>query len=357
MYGKEILYYTHPMTLIKPKALNRGDTIGIFTPSSPSYQDNPELFANGVRNLEKMGFKVKLGFLTEKRSSQGFRSGTPQDRAKEFMTLIEDPAIHGMISTIGGTNSNSMIPFLDFQSIRNHPKVICGYSDMTSLHLSVLKFSGLQTFYGPAVMTWFGDWPNGVAESTDSFLQAVQKHTTGSRKLMLFPQWSNHKRNWQNGEWKNTPREWKKNEGWKVLVPGEATAPILATNLNTLLSAAGTNYFPDTNGKILMIESMSAPFSMEERNLRQLQLMGVFDSIAGLIVGKPEWPDPQQAPFSHEELVLEVVGTNRNYPILSEFDCGHTLPMHTLAQMTPIRLTAKRDYESEIEILEPMVAP
>jgi muramoyltetrapeptide carboxypeptidase len=343
------------MHLIRPKALRPGDTIGVFTPSSPSYVANEEMFACGIRNLEKLGLKVKLGSLTAERAEQGYRSGTPEDRAHEFMELVGDPKVRGLISTIGGNNSSSLIPFLDFDRIRQNPKVICGYSDVTSLHLALLKFSGLRTFYGPAAMTWFGDWPDGISESTNSFWDAVLGVGDSPRKLIPFPRWSNHKKDWSNGEWKNIPREWKPNSGWKVLCPGVNEAPVIIANLNTLISAAGTRYFPDTRGKILLIESMSAGFATEERNLRQLQLMGVFESLAGLIIGKPEWPDPQGAKFSHNDLILEIVGEHRPYPIISEFDCGHTVPMHTLAQMTPLRIQALSGTDVSVEILEAMV--
>jgi muramoyltetrapeptide carboxypeptidase LdcA involved in peptidoglycan recycling len=343
------------MELLRAKALHPGDTIGVFTPASPSYQDCEGLFANGVRNLERLGFRVKLGSLTAARASQGYRSGSPEDRAREFMDLIRDPDVRGMISTIGGTNSSSLIPFLDFQAIRESRKVICGYSDITSLHLSILKYAGLRTFYGPGVMTWFGDWPDGVPESSESFLDAVSRHLQGSRHLAPPVRWSNHRRNWSTGEWKTVPREWQASEGWRTLVPGRAEAPIVAANLNTLLTAAGTPYFPDTRGKILLVESMAAAYGMEERHLRQLQLMGVLDGLAGLIVGKPEWPDSQEAPFTHNELILEVVGKGRGYPVVSEFDCGHTLPMLTIGQMTPVRLEAREGFRTLFELLEPMV--
>jgi muramoyltetrapeptide carboxypeptidase len=343
------------MKLIRPKALCQGDTIGVFTPSSPSYTANEEMFACGVRNLEKLGLKVKLGSLTSKRADQGYRSGTPEDRAQEFMSLICDSEVNGLISTIGGSNSNSMIPFLDFDLIREHQKVVCGYSDVTSLHLAILKFSGLRTFYGPAAMTWFGDWPDGIVESADSFWQAVTDTQNTPRKIIPFPRWSNHKRDWFSGEWKRVSRDWNQNSGWRVLVSGEVEAPIVLANLSTMMSAAGTDYFPDTKGKILMIESMSAAFASEERHLRQLHLMGVFDHLAGLIVGKPEWPDAQGAPFTHNELILEIIGKNRPYPVISEFDCSHTVPMHTIAQMTPLRIRARDTMSVDIEILESMV--
>ena len=342
------------MELLKPKSLKKGDTIGIFTPSSPAYIVNEELFLNGIKNLESLGFKVKLGSLTASRATQGYRSGSPQDRADEFMDLILDDEVDALISTIGGNNSSSMIPYLDFSLIRKKRKIFCGYSDVTSLHLSILKYSGLKTLYGPAVMTWFGEYPDGIKESTESFINAVTITSDSPRELKPFPKWSNHLRNWTNGDWKNVPRKWNVNKGWKVLNPGEVQAEIVVANLNTLMSAAGTSYFPELEGKILLIEEMSAPWSNEERNLRQLQLMGVFDKVSGLIMGKPEMPDSEGATFGLDELLLEVVG-ERDYPILSEFDCSHTVPMHTIGQRVFVRLSATLGYDMSFEVLESFV--
>ena len=190
-------------SLISPRRLKVGDTIGVFTPSSPAYKINPGLFENGLRTLERAGFKIKLGALTSRRAAEGYRSGTAQERAAEFMDLISDPDVSALISTIGGFNSNSMIPFLDFAAIRDTRKPICGYSDVTSLHLAIMKFSGLRTYYGPTVMCWFGDWPEGIPESTNWFLDAVMNHESGSREIISPKRWSNHKRDWVNGDWKN----------------------------------------------------------------------------------------------------------------------------------------------------------
>jgi muramoyltetrapeptide carboxypeptidase len=332
--------------LIIPPVLAIGDIIGICTPSSPAYADNPEIFEIGVANLLKHGFKVKLGNLTSAKKSQGYRSGTPQERAEELMELFCDPSVKAILCTIGGMNSNSLIPYLDFDLIKKNPKIFCGYSDITSLHLSINHYSNLATYYGPGLIPHWGDYPNGVKESMAGFIEA-----TGNKKRVIQPfvQWSNHFRNWLNGDWKNIPREWKPNEGWKVLNPGECAAPIISVNLNTLVSAAGTSYFPDMSGKILLLEEMFAPLSREERSLRQLQLMGVFDRIAGLIIGKPENLQLEGAPFGLDDLILEVVG-KRNYPIISNFDCSHTIPMHTIRQESWVEIKANGPLLSEITI-------
>lgn len=342
------------MKLLKPYRLKKGDTIGVFTPSTPAYQGNPEMFLNGVKNLENLGFKVKLGSLTEKRAFEGYRSGSGKDRANEFMELIKDDEVNALISTIGGMNSNSMIPYLDFDLIREKRKIVCGFSDVTSLHLAILKYAGLKTLYGPAVMCWFGEYPNGIEESVDSFLSAVTACDNYPKEIKPFTRWSNHFRDWGNGDWKNLPRKWKPNEGWKVLNSGKAEGELVVANLNTLMSAAGTEYFPDIEGKILLIEEMSAPWSLEERSFRQLQLMGVFDKIIGLIMGKAEMPNNQGAPFSLDDLLLEVVG-QRSYPIVSEFDCCHTVPMLTIGERCSVALEAGSGYDVKLKIMDSFV--
>lgn len=342
------------MEFVIPPALGRGDTIGIFTPSHPAYVFSEEKFLLGVKVIEELGYQVKLGNLTNKRSSEGYRSGSGQARAEEFMSLYKDPEVKCLISTLGGMNSNSMIAYLDFDYIRNNPKIICGYSDVTSLHLSILHYSGLKTFYGPALMSWFSEWPNGEEETIKSFLNAVSGESTYPRELKPFSRWSKHFRDWSDGSWKNVEREWIENKGWKVLNPGEVVGEVLVCNLNTLMSAAGTEYFPNVENKLLLLEEMAAPFSKEERSFTQLKLMGVFDKISGLIIGKAEMPNSENAPFDMNDLIMEVVG-KRAYPIVSEFDLSHTCPMHTLAELTKVKLTAKSGYEVSFEILESMV--
>ncbi|MGE3261260.1 MAG: LD-carboxypeptidase [Bacteriovoracia bacterium] len=325
--------------LVTPRPLRAGDTIGVFTPSSPGYKFNNALFENGLSSLQKLGFKIRLGKLTEKRSADGYRSGAGAERADEFMSLIRNPQVNALMATIGGYNSNSMIPFLDFDEIRESRKVICGYSDVTSLHLSILKFSRLRTFYGPTVMCWFGEWPNGIEESSKWFLDAVMENGPKQREIVRPSRWSNHKRSWTNDDWKNLPREWIENDGWQVIQPGLVEAPIVAVNLNTFLSAAGTPYWPDLKGKILLLEEMDAPLMKEERGLRQLQLMGAFDSIAGLIFSRPEVYSQDGSSNNLRDLIVEVIG-NRNYPIIYDFDCGHTVPMITVPQEVRCRLDA-----------------
>lgn len=327
----------NPSDLLKPIALKKGDLIGIFTPSWPGHLVLKEKYQHGLKEIERAGFKYIEGSLTRSFESEGYRSGSPEARAQEFMELIRNPEVKCLIATIGGSNSSSMIPYLDFEEIRQSRKIIIGYSDMTSLHLAIGRYSGLSTFYGPAVVSTFGEYPHILNYSLDSFLDLACSTKEGKRKISPPSSWSNHFIDATKSNWKEIKREFVSNNSWRVLSEGEATAPIIVADLETLLTAAGTPHFPNLKGCILAIEEMDAPFNKEERNFRQLDLMGVFDVIEGLLISKPSHLDPQGAQFSYDALIMEIVG-KRNYPIISNFDCGHTYPMITLSEGLKVSL-------------------
>jgi muramoyltetrapeptide carboxypeptidase LdcA involved in peptidoglycan recycling len=340
--------------MIRPPALSPGDVIGVFTPSVPAHVMYRERYQNGLRTLQSIGFAVKEGSLTARSISQGYRSGTPRERADELMALFRDPCVQAIVSTIGGANSSSLIPYLDFDEIRAHPKVFCGYSDVTSLHMALWTQAGLSTFYGPAVVPSFGEFPSGFPETIASFLDATMHHRQGVRHLEPPPRWSRQGPRFSGPDAQDpAARQWQDNAGWRALVSGSVTAPVICANLNTLVCLAGTCNFPDLEGHILAIEEMSAPFSRYERNLRQLKLMGVFDCIAGLVIGKPEAIDSEGAPFTAEELLREITG-DVAYPVCCDVDFGHTHPMITLAQGTPLRLEAGPE-TTRLTVMAPMV--
>ncbi|XYH97890.1 S66 peptidase family protein [Sorangium sp. So ce1128] len=341
--------------IIRPGALQRGDAIGIFTPSYPAHVVFRDKYLHGREALRALGFRVIEGELTAKAVAEGYRSGSPEERAREFMDLVTNPEVRALIATIGGANSSSLLGYIDFERVRECPKIICGYSDVTALHMALLTQSGLSTFYGPAVVPSFGDWPRVDEQTLGSFLDATGRHTDGARTLLCPPRWSNHFRDAKTSEWCTVPRRYEPNAGWRALVAGDAEGPAIVANLNTLLSLAGTRYFPPLRGAVLILEQMDCRLSREERQLCQLEAMGTLDDIAALVIGKPETYETEGAPFAYDDLLLEVLGPRRGYPVVTNFDCSHTVPMLTIAQMCRIRVRADPGDGVEVTACEPMV--
>lgn len=341
-------------SLVKPLPLKFGDTIGIFTPSWPAHVILRDKYLHALNELQRIGFNYLEGNITAKQISQGYRSASPQERAREFMDLISNPQVHCLMATIGGSNSASMIPFLDFDKIRKSRKLICGYSDVTSLHLSILKYSRLSTIYGVALVPSFGEYPSIAKESLNSFLMITSALEIKKFKLEPPIKWSNQFIDAKNSNWKSVKRCHFINDGWKSVYPGEITASIIVANLETLVSSAGTSYFPDVNEKILVLEETSAIYNKTERNFRQLESIGVFNQIKGLILCKPGEENNEEAPFAHEQLILEIIGP-RSYPIISNFDCGHTFPMISLPEEIKITINSNKE-KAEIFLEESAVA-
>lgn len=145
------------MSVILPPQLKSGDKIGFFSPSSPATTFAKVRFDRAKAFLENKGFELVAGNLTGK--SDFYRSGSIKARAEELNTLIRNAEIKCIISTIGGYNSNALLPYLDYEALIKKPKIIMGYSDVTALLLGIYTKTGLMTFYGPALVASFGEFP------------------------------------------------------------------------------------------------------------------------------------------------------------------------------------------------------
>ena len=174
---------------------------------------------------------------------------------------------------------------------------------------------------------------------------------------MLSPpkRWSNHFRDARTDAWRTEPRQYQPNPGWRALRSGTASGRAIVANLETLLAAAGTPYFPDLTRSILVVEDWNGSLGAEERAFRQLERIGVFDVIAGLVVGKPERFDQNDAPFTLDDLVLEIAGPTAMVPDRHELRLRtHPPDAHDRAND---RNHAERRAGVRLEILieEPMV--
>lgn len=319
--------------MLAPK-LKRGDVIAIFSPSSPATVTAPARYARGKRYLEARGFRVKEGSLTGKRDF--YRSGTIQERADELNRLLRDPEVRCVMAAIGGMNSNSLLPYVDYDALMRDPKIIVGYSDVTALLLGIYAKTGLVTYYGPAAVASFGEFPPFVDETCRYFEQLVMDDVKPPFALPTPDCWTEEFIPWNE---QNRSKVGVKNE-LIVLQGGCAEGRLIGGNLNTMLGIWGTPCMPEIRtGDILFIEDSLKDAADAERSFALLKLSGVFDRIGGLVLGKHEKFDDLGTGRMPHEILREVMGET-NYPILAQFDCGHTHPMLTLPIGAQVRLDA-----------------
>lgn len=304
--------------------LRKGDKIGIFSPSRPATHFAPKRFFKGKKYLEDKGFKIVEGNLTGK--SDFYRSGNIKERAEELNSLIRNPEIRCIMSTIGGINSNSLLPYLDYDSLIKDPKIIIGYSDVTALLLGIYAKTGLVTYYGPALVASFGEWAPFVDLTYKYFSDILVDPCNVPYKYENPPIWTEECIDWesQNREKLGTPNT------LLTLKEGRVEGRLIGGNLNTMGGIWGSEYMPSIKeGDILFIEDSLHDIGTLERSFAHLKISGVFDRIGGLILGKHELFDSMGSGRRPHEVLLEVLG-EYDFPLLAEYDCCHTHPMITL---------------------------
>lgn len=321
---------------MKSTKLTFGDGIGVFSPSSPISCTIPVRYQRGKKYLESKGFRVVDGSLCG--HSDFYRSGSIAERAGEFNRLLHDDSIHVLMASIGGNNTNSILPYIDYDYLKQHPKIVIGYSDATALLLAIYKKTGLVTFYGPALAASFGELPPFV-DMTYAFFERLLCRPEGFPVPFSFPipsVWTDEFLDWSA---QTKPKTGVKND-WICVRPGTAEGRLIGGNLNTMEGFFCTEYMPAIqDGDILLLEDSLKDASTIERSFSLLKLSGVFDRIGGLILGKHEKFDDLKTGRKPYEVLLEVLGTP-SFPILADFDCCHTHPMLTMPIGCRIRLDA-----------------
>jgi muramoyltetrapeptide carboxypeptidase len=318
------------------KSLKKGDIIGIFTPSSPATVTAKQRFERAKAFLEAKGFVIEVGKLTG--HSDGYRSGSPKERAEELNELLRNPNIKMIMSTIGGTNSNSMLPYIDYEAFKQNPKLVVGYSDATAVLLALYAKTGITTYYGPALVPSFGEFEPLVNDTYRYFEQYFVQKNELPYKVPIPPFWSDEPVNWLE---KTTEKKLYKNE-WVTGHSGVAEGRLIGGNVNSMYGFIGSSYFPTIEqGDILLIEDCAKNASIVEKNLAMLKVHGVFDKVAGIILGKHEQYDDLGTGKQPLDLLIEQLD-GLDIPILAEFDTCHTHPMHPLAIGKQMKLDAGR---------------
>jgi len=287
---------------IFPKRLRQGDAVGIVAPASPF---DRQRFDRGLRWLESAGYHpiVPDGLF----GRRGYLAGSDQHRADLINRFFVDRSVNAIMCARGGYGSMRILPFLDYDAIQKHPKIIAGFSDITALLNVISMKSRLVTFHGPNVTTL----REPDSQTRDSFFNAL---TIDSPMRMDV-------------------------EKGVTLCRGRATGVVIGGNLSTLCHLAGTPFAPDYRGSILLLEDRGeAPYRID-RMLSQMKLAGCFDYLTGIVLGTFEQ-------CGEPELVLDIFrGIFEDFaiPVLSGLDVGHGRTNLTI----PIGLTATLDADQK----------
>lgn len=297
-----------------PAKLQIGDEIRIVAPSRSGAILSEDGVKSATERLESLGFKVTFGTYAFESDLQ--HSASIEHRIEDVHEAFRDPGVKGILTVIGGFNSNELLPFLDYELIGNNPKVFCGYSDITAIASAITAKTGMITYSGPHFSSFSMDI--GREWQTELFKKCLMQE----EHFALTPseQWSDD--SWYMDQENRTfePTE------WKVYNEGTAEGQIFGANLCTLNLLQGTEYIPDLGDSILFLEDdeMTIPETFARDLASLLQVAG---EIRGLVIGRFQ----RSSKVTDEQIqyILDKHPMLQNIPVLYDVDFGHTQPMFT----------------------------
>jgi len=245
---------------IFPPRLKPGDVCGLINPAGATF--HPDDINIAEETLQALGLRTKRGQHLLDR--YGYLAGKDTDRASDINSMFADPDVKAIITVRGGWGCNRLLPLLDYKSISKNPKILMGYSDITSLLIAIYAKTGLVTFHGPV----------GISTWNDFTVELVNRILfKGSILLMENPE----KRNNLGVQTDNRIR---------TISAGTAEGRLVGGNLSVLTAMVGSPYLPDWKNKILFIEEVREDIYRIDRMLTQLKLAGILEQLNGFIFGK-----------------------------------------------------------------------
>ena len=311
----------------KPERLSPGDTILFIAPSGYLKQDRMAL---AKKRLEDRGYvTVQADDIFR---AYGYLGGTDERRVEELMAGWTNQNIKAIFPGTGGYGTTRILDQLDYDIIKNNPKVLVGFSDITGLHLAINKMTGLTTFHTPSPMYGLGSEENLSPISDYYFWQAIEENNPNGYTIDV--------------------NLFELGESVITLHGGNGIGELIGGNLSLINTLMGTPYEIETKGKILFIEDVGeAPYRID-RYFSQLRMAGKFDHLKGVILGKftrraAEPPDDDNS-FTMMG-VLEQYFSNLGVPVIANFPIGH----YKYNVSFPIGVMAEIDADNQtVRILE-----
>jgi muramoyltetrapeptide carboxypeptidase len=313
-----------PRITRKPPRLRIGDTVGVVSPASTmSSEDGLDRAEHWLRG---MGLTPKFG--PNAGGRWGYLAGTDEQRASDLNAAYADPEVKAVFAVRGGWGGARILPLLDWASIRIHPKLLIGFSDVTALHLAFAARAGFPTIHGGNATS---SWRKASWESLWRLAFAADTPTLGGAAI-----------------------EAETGRPARTLVGGKAQGRLLGGNLTILSTLMGTGWLPDLKGAVLFLEDVNEAEYRVDRMFQQLKLAGVLDGLAGIVFGqctRCATTAPDYAGFTLDQLIDHYCAP-LGIPAVSGFDVGHIANQLSLPSGARVELDADA---RTVRLLEPVV--
>ena len=298
---------------MSPNKLKKGDTIAVIAPSNAVNEDDTKFLKETEKKFNKYGINIIYGKNIYS-NTLGY-GATPREKADDLNEAFANSNVQAIFCAKGGENSNTIFEYIDYELIKQNPKIFCGFSDSTFLLNMIYEKTGLTTFHGSTFKA-ISDW-----DATCVFNDIIDKMINEKMSLNMKP------------------------ESFKVIKNGKADGILVGGNLNCIREMVCGKYSIDFKDKILFIEDLGIESNpkFESNFLYYMKQNGVFNQIKGLWIGNYE----HESQIKLENIVLDVLENNYKFPIIKSENFGHIAEK----QVIPIGVKSRIDTMNEEKII------
>lgn len=310
-----------------PAKLQIGDEIRVIAPSRSRKILSEGGIQKAISALDGLGFKVTFGKNVDACDLQN--SSSIEERIEDLHAAFADPNVKGILTVIGGFNCNELLPYIDYELLKQNPKILCGYSDITALANAITAKCGFITYSGPHFSSFQ--------------MEGLQDYQTAYFKkcfMQEYPYEIYPSKQWSDDLWylDEVNRNYENTE-WKVYSEGTVEGTLIGGNLCTLNLLQGTDYMPNTDDVILFVEDDE--LIIPELFARDLtSLLQAVRNVKGLLIGRFQ----KVSKVTEEQLqfILSKHPQLKDIPVIYDMDFGHTQPILTLPIGGRVRIETKK---------------
>lgn len=309
------------MQKIIPQKLKRGDKVMVIAPARGIKIISQDTRQIAKERLESLGLEVVFAPNTTDDNWDYMGSADIEKRVADIHTAFADKSVKAVMTIIGGENSNQLLKYLDYELIKNNPKIFCGFSDITALENAIYAKTGLEVYYGPHFSSL------GMKYGCDYTFEHFVKMLVTDGKDEISPS-----EIWSDDLWflDQEKREFEANEGYWNIHNGAASGTIIGGNLCTFILLLGTPFRPKFEKDTILVleDTESCPLADFERNLQALIHQPDFENVKALVIGR--FQKGSKVTREGLEYILNTKAELKNIPILANVDFGHTSPLLTI---------------------------
>lgn len=302
-----------------PEKLKSGDEVRIIAPSRSMVILGEDCKKIATERLEALGLKVTFGkYVME--ADEDYMCASIEHRVEDLNEAFRDKNVKAIVTVIGGFNCNQILDYIDYELIKENPKIFCGFSDITALSNAIHAKTGLVTYSGPHYSSF------GMLKGFEYELEYFKKMFLQSEEIEV-----KSSKEWSDDPWflDQENREFIPNEGMYIINEGKAEGNIVGGNLCTLNLLQGTEYMPNIEGKILFLEDdemAGKVYLMEfDRDLQSLIHTKEFKNIKAIVIGRAQ----KSCNMTKEKWIKMIKNKPelKDIPVIGGADFGHTTPI------------------------------